>query len=38
MTKRKKVTPCTKCKGFGIPGRHVKSVARSAAGRFVKRK
>jgi len=29
-----KVTPCRKCKGFGVPARRVKSVARDARGRF----
>lgn len=33
-----KVTPCKACKGFTVPGRKVASVARNAAGRFVKRK
>lgn len=29
-----RVTPCTACKGFAVPGRRVKSVARDARGRF----
>ena len=29
-----RVTPCTACKGFSVPGRRVKSVARDARGRF----
>ena len=36
--KKRKVAPCGKCKGFDVPGRRVKSVARAANGRFVKRK
>lgn len=32
--KKRKVAPCTRCKGFGIPGRQVKSVARNAKGQF----
>ena len=33
-TKKRKIAPCTKCKGFAIPGRLVKSVARNAKGQF----
>ena len=32
--KKRKVAPCKKCKGFSIPGRLVKSVARNAQGQF----
>ncbi len=31
---KRKVAPCNKCKGFAIPARRVKSVARDAKGRF----
>ena len=34
MKKKKRVAPCSKCKGFAIPGRRVKSVARDSKGRF----
>lgn len=36
MTKAKKrrVAPCTKCKGFAIPARKVKHVNRNAKGQF----
>ena len=37
-TAKRKVSPCVKCKGFAVPGHVVKSVARSASGRFVKRR
>lgn len=32
--KKRKVAPCTKCKGFSIPGRQVKTVARNSKGQF----
>lgn len=32
--KRRKVSPCAKCKGFDVPSRRVKAVARDARGRF----
>jgi hypothetical protein len=32
--KKRKVAPCNKCKGFTVPGRRVKTVARAANGRF----
>ena len=35
-TKRKKVAPCKKCRGFTVPARRVASVARDARGRFKK--
>ena len=31
---KKRVSPCSKCKGFDIPGRREKSVARDSKGRF----
>lgn len=34
MPKKRKVSPCTKCKGFNVPPRRVKSVARDGKGRF----
>lgn len=32
--KKRKVSPCSKCKGFNVPGRRVKTVSRAANGRF----
>ena len=32
--KEKKVAPCKVCKGFAVPARRVKSVARNARGQF----
>lgn len=32
--KKRKVAPCSKCKGHSIPARRVKSVARNAKGQF----
>ena len=34
-TKRRQA-PCNKCKGFAVPARRVKAVARDARGRFKK--
>ncbi len=34
--KPRKVAPCKKCKGFEVPGRRVKAVARNARGRFTR--
>lgn len=35
--KKRKVAPCAKCRGFAVPARRVKSVARDARGRFKRR-
>lgn len=37
MKKKRKVAPCAKCKGFTVPPRRVKSVARDSRGRFKQR-
>lgn len=34
---KRKVAPCKKCKGFSVPARRVKSVARNAKGRFTRK-
>lgn len=34
---KKRVAPCKACKGFSVPARRVKSVARAANGRFKKK-
>jgi hypothetical protein len=31
---KRRQTPCHKCKGFTVPARRVKHVARDARGRF----
>lgn len=36
--KKRKVSPCTKCKGHTVPARRVATVARDARGRFRKGK
>lgn len=33
---RKKVAPCRACKGFTVPSRTVKKVARDSRGRFAR--
>jgi hypothetical protein len=34
---KKKKTPCDKCKGFSVPARSVKTVARNGKGQFKRR-